>query len=50
MKRTIWRPEPKDKKVNKYLDKVNHEPWLMATVIGLLVISLMTFLIVAGIF
>ncbi|WLT37442.1 hypothetical protein NON20_16520 [Synechocystis sp. B12] len=28
MKPMIWHPEDKDEKVNKYLDHINHEPWL----------------------
>ncbi|AGF50776.1 ssr3129 [Synechocystis sp. PCC 6803] len=28
MKPMIWHPEDKDEKVNKYLDRINHEPWL----------------------
>ncbi len=28
MKPMIWHPEPNDKKVSQYLDRMNHEPWL----------------------
>ena len=37
MKPMIWRPEEKDKKVNQYLDQVNHAPYLLifASVFGL---------------
>ncbi|BFM38090.1 hypothetical protein [Synechocystis sp. LKSZ1] len=47
MKPMIWHPEEKDARVNQYLDRVNHEPWLaiFAGAIGvLLLLSLMIFL------
>ncbi len=50
MKPMIWHPEPQDEKVNQYLDQVNHEPWLMMTAVGLLMIFLMTVLILVGVF
>ncbi len=35
MKPMIWHPEDKDDKVNQYLDKMNHEPWLGFLAFGL---------------
>ena len=37
MKRMIWHPEPKDEKVNQYLDRTNREPWL-AILAGVLIL------------
>ena len=28
MKPMIWHPEPKDARVNQYLDRTNREPWI----------------------
>lgn len=50
MKPMIWHPEPKDDKVNRYLDSTNHEPWLAILVAALVVICSFTFLICLGTF
>jgi hypothetical protein len=50
MKPMIWHPEPKDKKVNEYLDKINREPWIAIWVGIILFISLFTLLILLGAF
>ena len=50
MKPMIWHPEESDQKANKYLDKVNREPWL-AIIAGLLLfVGLFTLLILVGAF
>lgn len=50
MKPMIWRPEPHDKKVNEYLDRVNHEPWLGMFAVAVLVVCVFTGLILLGAF
>lgn len=50
MKPMIWRPEAKDKQVNKYLETFNHEPWIpLSGVITLFVMVFIT-LIFLGMF
>lgn len=50
MKRMIWHPEPKDKKVNQYLDKINREPWLAILAVVLVLVSVFTVLVLLGTF
>jgi hypothetical protein len=50
MKPMIWHPEPKDKKVNQYLDKINHEPWLAISAVALLLLCVFTVLVLLGTF
>jgi hypothetical protein len=46
----IWHPEEKDKRVNQYLDQVNHAPYvtIYAVLIGLF--CLFTFAVLVGSF
>ena len=50
MKRMIWHPEPKDKKVNQYLERINREPWLFILAAILVGVCLFTLLVLFGIF
>jgi len=50
MKPMIWHPEPKDKKVNQYLDNTNREPWFAIFGVGLLIVSTFTLLVLLGTF
>jgi hypothetical protein len=50
MKPMIWHPEEKDTKVNQYLDRMNHEPWLAFIAGGIVFFMLFTLLIFLGIF
>jgi hypothetical protein len=50
MKPMIWHPEPKDAKVNQYLDSFNHEPWLAFFALALLFSACFTFLVIIGVF
>ncbi len=50
MKEMRWVPEKKDEKVNQYLDRMNHEPWLAIFAVSLLLISLCTVLMGIGVF
>ncbi len=50
MKPMIWHPEPNDEKVNRYLDQMNHEPWLLIGAGIVLLVSLCTVLITLGAF
>ncbi len=50
MKPMIWHPEPEDDKVNQYLDRVNHEPWLIMIAAAIVAIFALTFLIIMGVF
>jgi hypothetical protein len=50
MKPMIWRPEDRDQKVNKYLDSINHEPWLSIAMFSILVISIFMFFVILGTF
>lgn len=50
MKPMIWHPEPKDQKVNQYLDKTNREPWLAIVVGILLIVCCFTLLVLLGTF
>lgn len=50
MKPMIWHPEPNDKKVNQYLDKVNHEPWLAIYAGIIMFVSFFTLLVLLSVF
>ena len=50
MKPMIWHPEPKDKKVDQYLDKSNREPWVIILAVVLGVVCFSTILILLGVF
>ena len=50
MKPMIWHPEPKDKKVNQYLDHLNREPWLLVLAAILVVIFILTILVLLATF
>ncbi len=50
MKRMIWHPESKDKKVNQYLDKINREPWLAILAVVLVLVCFFTLLVLLGTF
>ena len=50
MKPMIWRPEPKDRQVNEYLDRTNHEPWIAIAGVILLVVCSFTVLVLLGTF
>ena len=50
MKEMRWVPESKDEKVNQYLDRMNHEPWLAIFAVSLLLMSLFAVLIGVGAF
>jgi hypothetical protein len=50
MKPMIWHPEPQDQKVNEYLDRTNHEPWLAILGGVLVLVCSFTFLVLLGTF
>ncbi len=50
MKRMIWHPEPKDKKVNQYLDRINREPWLFILAAIFVLVCVFTLLVLLGTF
>lgn len=50
MKPMIWHPEENDKKVNQYLDKINHAPYGLILALGLGLFCLFTLLILIGSF
>lgn len=50
MKPMIWRPEPSDRRVNEYLDRINHEPWIAIVGVSLLIVSTFTILVILGTF
>ena len=50
MKPMIWHPEPKDKKVNQYLNRINREPWLFILVAILVLVCVFTLLVLLGTF
>lgn len=50
MKPMIWHPEEKDRKVNEYLNQVNHAPYGTIALVLLVVICLFTSTILLGIF
>lgn len=50
MKPMVWQPEPHDKQVNEYLDKMNREPWVAIAGIGILLVCSFTALVLLGAF
>ena len=50
MKPMIWHPEPKDKKVNQYLNRINREPWLFILAAILALVCVFTLLVLLGTF
>jgi uncharacterized membrane-anchored protein len=50
MKPMIWHPEPKDKKVNQYLNRINREPWLFILAASLVLVCVFTLLVLLGTF
>lgn len=50
MKPMIWHPEEQDKKVNQYLNSINHEPWLMIFASLIFIISVFLLFVVMGTF
>ena len=50
MKPMIWHPEPKDKKVNQYLNRINREPWLAIFAAILVLVCVFTLLVLLGTF
>jgi hypothetical protein len=50
MRPMIWHPEPKDLKVNRYLDGINHAPYFGLIIVTLGFFCLFTFAIVLGVF
>jgi Fe2+ transport system protein B len=50
MRPMIWHPEPKDLKVNRYLDSINHAPYFGLIIATLGFFCLFTFAIVLGVF
>jgi hypothetical protein len=50
MKPMIWHPEPKDKKVNQYLNRINREPWLLILGAILILVCVFTLLVLLGTF
>jgi hypothetical protein len=50
MRPMIWHPEPKDAKVNNYLDQTNHEPWLALVAGALILTCSFTLLVLLGTF
>ena len=50
MKPMIWHPEPSDKKVNQYLNRINREPWLFILAAILVLVCVFTLLVLLGTF
>ncbi|WP_181256811.1 hypothetical protein [Merismopedia glauca] len=50
MKQMIWHPEEKDKKVNQYLEQINHAPYQGILALALALICGFTFLVLIGSF
>jgi hypothetical protein len=50
MKPMIWHPEPKDKKVNEYIDKTNRAPYFGIILAALGVFSAFTAAVLLGAF
>lgn len=48
MKPMIWQPEADDRKVNSYLEKVNHAPYALIALLTLLSICGITLLFLMG--
>lgn len=50
MKSMTWHSEPKDEKVNQYLDRANHAPYPAIFGISLIVLCSFTLLVLLGTF
>ncbi|MBW4550555.1 MAG: hypothetical protein KME35_05520 [Aphanocapsa sp. GSE-SYN-MK-11-07L] len=50
MKPMIWHPDEKDKKVNQYLDRINHAPYGTIFMLTLGLFCLFTVVILIGSF
>ncbi|MEM7771142.1 MAG: hypothetical protein AAGA75_23425 [Cyanobacteria bacterium P01_E01_bin.6] len=50
MKPMIWHPEPKDERINEYLDNMNREPWVAIVGISILLLCSFTVLVLIGAF
>jgi hypothetical protein len=50
MRPMIWHPEAKDKKVNQYLDSINHAPYFSLILSCLGIFGLFTLVVLLGIF
>lgn len=50
MKPMVWKPEEQDKKVNAYLDRINHAPYEFIFALGLGLFCLFTLVVIIGIF
>ncbi|MDJ0573877.1 MAG: hypothetical protein QNJ65_01755 [Xenococcaceae cyanobacterium MO_234.B1] len=50
MKPMIWHPEPKDQKINQYLDRTNREPWVAILAVVLVLVCSFTILVLLGTF
>lgn len=50
MKSMIWHPEPKDQKVNQYLEQANHAPYPTIFAITLIIFCSFTVLVLLGSF
>jgi hypothetical protein len=50
MRPMIWHPEEKDKKVNHYLDSINHAPYFELILGFLGIFCLFTLVVLLGIF
>jgi hypothetical protein len=50
MKPMIWRPEENDQKVNQYLDRINHAPYLLIIGLSIGLFCLFSLLVLVGIF
>ena len=50
MKSMTWHPEPKDEKVNQYLEQTNHAPYPTIFAITLGIFCSFTLLVLLGVF
>ena len=50
MKDMIWHPEEKDRKVNQYLENINHAPYGAIVATGFVVFCVFTLAILLGTF
>lgn len=50
MKPMVWHPEERDKRVNQYLDQINHAPYQSIIALLMVTFCLLTFAILIGIF
>ncbi len=50
MKPMVWHPEEKDERVNQYLDRVNHAPYVTIYAMLIALFCLFTFVVLVGSF